>query len=188
MEISYQDYETTTVVYHLTNIEKNTALGLEFNANLVFFDWWESGIQAGINYTQDTFLGVDEKWYQNKRLQYNGSTNNRFTFNNKKDFTAEVNFYYNSRSVQGTFTISQSTSLDFAFRKKVFHDKWELFAIFSDVYRGEKQTVTTKYANQYNYFTDYSDSQNFRIGFKYNIGNQKLSEKNKEQTEEQKRL
>ncbi|MFB9110542.1 TonB-dependent receptor domain-containing protein [Flavobacterium gyeonganense] len=188
MEISYQDYETTTVVYHLTNIEKNTALGLEFNANLVFFDWWESGIQAGINYTQDTFLGVDEKLYQNKRLQYNGSTNNRFTFNKKKDFTAEVNFYYNSKSVQGTFTISQSTSLDFAFRKKIFQDRWELFAIFSDVYRGEKQTVITKYANQYNYFTDYSDTQSFKIGFKYNFGNQKLNEKNRTQTEEQKRI
>jgi hypothetical protein len=188
MEISYQDYETTTVVYHLTNIEKNSAFGLEFNTDLVLFDWWESGIQTGINYTQDTFQGIDEKMYQNKRLQFNGSTNNRFTFNKKKDFTAEANFYYNSPSVQGTFTISQSTSLDFAFRKKIFHGKWELFAIFSDVYRGEKQTVTTNYANQYNYFTDYSDSQNFRIGFKYNIGNQKLNEKNREETEEQKRL
>ena len=137
MEKTYQDYETTTVVYHLTNIERNTALGLEFNANLVLFDWWESGIQTGINYTQDTFLGVDEKLYQNKRLQYNGSNNNRFTFNKKKDFTAEANFYYNSRSVQGTFTISQSTSLDFAFRKKVFHDKWELFAIFRCLSRRE---------------------------------------------------
>jgi hypothetical protein len=188
MEISYQDYKTNTVVYHFTNIEKNAAFGLEFNTNLVLFDWWESGIQTGINYTQDTFQGIDEKIYQNKRLQFNGSTNNRFTFNKKKDFTAEVNFYYNSPSVQGTFTISQSTNLDFSFRKKMLNDKWELFAIFSDVYRGEKQTVTTNYANQYNYFTDYNDSQSFRIGFKYNIGNQKLKEKNREQTEEQKRL
>jgi hypothetical protein len=188
MEISYQDYETTTVVYHLTNIEKNTAIGLDFNTNLTFFDWWESGIQTGLNYTQDTFQGIDKKMYQNKRLQFNGSVNNRFTFNKKKDSTAEANFYYNSPSVQGTFTISQSTRLDFAFRKKIFHEKWEVFALFSDVYRGEKQTVTTNYANQYNYFTDYNDTQSFRIGFKYNIGNQKLSEKTREQTEEQKRL
>ncbi|MEO7976138.1 outer membrane beta-barrel family protein [Flavobacterium sp.] len=188
MEISYQDYETTTVVYHLTNIEKNTAFGLDFNTNLVLFKWWESGIESGINYTQDTFQGIDKKIYQNNCWQFNGSINNRFILNKKKDCTAEANFYYNSPSVQGTFTISQSTSLNFAFRKKAFHEKWEFFALFSDVYRGEKQTVTTNYANQYNYFTDYSDTQNFRIGFKYNIGNQKLSEKNREQTEEQKRL
>jgi hypothetical protein len=188
MEISYQDYETTTVVYHLTNIEKNTSFGLEFNTNLVFFDWWESGIESGINYTQDTFQGIDKKIYQNNCWQFSGSINNRFILNKKKDCTAEVNFYYNSPSVQGTFTISQSSNLDFALRKKAFNDKWEFFALFSDVYRGQKQTVTTNYANQYNYFTDYSDTQNFRIGFKYNIGNQKLSEKNREKTEEQKRL
>lgn len=188
MEISYQDYETTTVVYHLTNIEKNTAFGLDFNTNLVLFNWWESGIETGINYTQDTFQGIDEKIYQNNCWQFNGSINNRFNLNKKKDFTAEANFSYNSPSVQGTFSISHSSRLDFAFRKKAFHDKWEFFVLLSDVYRGEKQTVTTNYANQYNYFTDYSDTQNFRIGFKYNIGNQKLKEKNREQTEEQKRL
>jgi len=161
---------------------------LDFNTNLNLFNWWESGIQTTINYTQDTFQGIDEKMYQNKRLEFYGSINNRFTLNKKKDFTGEINFSYDSPSVQGTFTISQSSSLDFSLRKKVFHDKWEFFAIFSDVYRGQRQTITTKYANQYNYFNDYGDSQSFRVGFKYNIGNQKLNEKNKEQTEEQKRI
>ena len=188
IEISYQDYETSTVIYHFTNIEKNVDLGLDFNTNLNLFNWWESGIQTTINYTQDTFQGIDEKMYQNKRLEFYGSINNRFTLNKKKDFTGEINFSYDSPSVQGTFTISQSSSLDFSLRKKVFHDKWEFFAIFSDVYRGQRQTITTKYANQYNYFNDYGDSQSFRVGFKYNIGNQKLNEKNKEQTEEQKRI
>lgn len=188
MEISYQDYETNTVVYHFTNIEKDIAYGLDFNTNLVFFDWWESGMQAGFNYVEDTFQGIDGGLYENGRWQYSGSMNNRFTLNKKKDFTAEANFYYNSPAVQGTFTISGSSSLHFAFRKKAFKGKWEFYALLSDVYKGQKQRVTTNYANQYTSFKGYDDSQSFRIGFKYNIGNQKLNEKSRSETEEQRRL
>jgi hypothetical protein len=189
MEISYQDYETNNLVYQFTNIEKDYAFGLEFNTNLTLFDWWEAGIQAGMSYVEDSFQGVDGKFYQNGRPTYNASANNRFALNKTKDFNGEVNFYYNSSSVQGTFVFTSTTNLSLALRKKVLKSKGEAYVVFSDIYRGQKQTTATEYGNQYNSFRSYGDTQSFRLGFRYNFGNQKLEGKSKEkQTEEQQRL
>lgn len=188
MEIVYQDYETNTVVYQFTNIDKNYAFGLEFNTNLTFFDWWDAGVQGAFSYVEDRFQGVDGKLYSNGRPTYNFSANNRFALNKKKDFNGEINFYYNSSSVQGTFVFTPTTNLTLALRKKVLKGNGEVYGIFSDVYRGEKLGLSTDYGNQYNKSRYYSDSQNFRLGFRYNFGNQKLKEKTREQTEEQRRI
>lgn len=189
MEISYQDYATNTVVYHYTNIDKNSAYGLDFNTDLALFAWWDSGIQGGVSYQKDQFQGIDGGLYTNARWTYNGSINNRFTLNKASGLTAEVDFYYASPGVQGTFTISSTSSLGASLRKVVLKGKGEFSMILSDLYRGEKQKVTTNYANQYNYFYDYSDTRSIRLAFKYNFGNQTLkSQQNKGKTEEQQRL
>jgi Outer membrane protein beta-barrel family/CarboxypepD_reg-like domain len=189
MEISYQEYDTKMLVYHFTNIKKDFAFGLEFNTNLTLFDFWESGIQAGLSYVEDRFQGRDGNLYKNGKPTYNTSITNRFALNKKKDLNAELNFQYNSSSVQGTFVFSQTSNLSAAIRKKIWEGSGEIYAIISDIYRGEKEKVVTDYANQYNYFKSYGDSQSIRLGFRYNFGNQSLVNKKKEsQTEEQKRL
>ncbi|RKR05668.1 outer membrane receptor protein involved in Fe transport [Flavobacterium sp. 90] len=189
MEISYQDYETNMLVYHFTNIKKDFAFGLEFNTNLTFYDFWESGIQAGLSYVEDRFQGRDGNLYKNGKPTYNTSISNHFVLNKKKELTAELNFQYNSSSVQGTFVFSETSNLSASIRKKIWKSNGEIYAILSDIYRGEKEKVATDYADQYNYFLSYGDSQSIRLGFKYNFGNQKLENKKKEgQTEEQQRL
>ncbi|MFG4005132.1 outer membrane beta-barrel family protein [Flavobacterium aquidurense] len=189
MEISYQEYDTKMLVYHFTNIKKDFAFGLEFNTNLTLYDFWESGIQAGLSYVEDRFQGRDGNLYKNGKPTYNTSISNRFVLNKKKDLNAELNFQYNSSSVQGTFVFSQTSNLSAAIRKKIWAGSGEVYAIISDIYRGEKEKVVTNYADQYNYFKSYGDSQSIRLGFRYNFGNQNLVSKKKEsETEEQKRL
>lgn len=189
MEISYQEYETKMLVYHFTNIKKNYAFGLEFNTNLTLYTFWESGIQAGLSYVEDRFQGIDGNLYKNGKPTYNTSISNRFVLSKKKKLNAELNFQYNSSSVQGTFVFSHTSNLSAAFRKKIWNSNGEIYAIISDIYRGEKEKVVTDYANQYNYFKSYGDSQSIRLGFRYNFGNQGLENKKKEiQTEEQRRL
>lgn len=189
MEISYQEYDTKMLVYHFTNIKKDFAFGLEFNTNLTLYDFWESGIQAGLSYVEDRFQGRDGNLYKNGKPTYNTSISNRFVLNKKKDLNGELNFQYNSSSVQGTFVFSQTSNLSAAIRKKIWEGSGEVYAIISDIYRGEKEKVVTNYADQYNYFKSYGDSQSIRLGFRYNFGNQNLVSKKKEsETEEQKRL
>lgn len=189
MEIAYQDYSTSTNIRQVTNIDKNTALGLDFNTNLEIFPWWQCGLQASAVYLENTFQGVDGNLHVNKKATFSGDTNNRFTLNKKKDFFGELNFSYTSPRVMGTNTISGLSTMSVSFKKQFFQNRAELAFIFSDIYRGEKQTFTTNYANQYASSRDYNDSQSFRIQFRYRFGNQKLAgAKERQTTAEQDRL
>jgi Outer membrane protein beta-barrel family/CarboxypepD_reg-like domain len=189
IEISFQDPTTNTLIYNFTNIEKDEAFGLDFSCNLNLKTWWSIGLNTTFMFTEDTFQGIDKQIYKNNVFGFNSSINQQFTFNKSKNFNGEINFSYNSPSVQGTFDISESSSLQIGLVKKFFDDNFSLALLLSDVYQGERQKVSTNYANQNNYFLDYRDTQSFRINLKYNIGNQKLTNKtNKEKTEEQKRL
>lgn len=189
MEISFQDYETNTVIYRHTNIERKIGYGLDFSANQEIFPWWQFIFSNGISYSKDTFQGGDGNLYHNNIWSYNNNINNRFTLNKKKELSMELNWSYDSPSVQGTFTVTGSSSLSIGIYKKVFNNNGQVAILFSDIYKGQKVRVTTNYANQYNYFDDYGDTQSVRISFKYNLGNQKLKNKNnKEKTEEQQRL
>ncbi|WP_306353647.1 outer membrane beta-barrel family protein [Flavobacterium sp. '19STA2R22 D10 B1'] len=189
MEISYQDYATNTVVYHFTNIDQNQALGLDFSTNLEFFAWWESSINAELSFVEDKFQGIDGGLYKNSKWNFNGNINNRLTLNKAKEFTAEVNLSYRSPSVQGTFTITGRSNLTLAVRKGMLKGKGQLSLIASDIYKGMREKVSTNYANQSNYYDSYSDNRSIRLGFKYDLGNQKLkNQKSKNQTEEQQRL
>lgn len=189
MEISFQDNATNTVVYHFTNIKKDQSFGFDFSSDITAMSWWTIGMQSQVSYTEDSFQGIDGNIYKNNVWGFNGSINQQFNLSKEKDFTAEVNFWYNSPSVQGTFTITGTSSLEMSCRKKFWHKNAEVSLIVSDIYKGEKQKVSTKYADQNNYFYDYSDTRSFRISFKYNFGNQELKNKSaKEKTEEQNRL
>lgn len=189
MDVAYQDYATNTLVRQITNIDKNTAFGLDFNTNLEIFPWWQFGVQASGVYLENTFQGVDGNLYVNKKAAFNGDTNNRFTLNKKKDFFGELNFGYGSPRAIGTFTISGISTMSVSFKKQFFQNRAELALVFSDIYRGEKQTFTTQYANQYASSKDYNDSQSFRVQFRYRFGNQKLAgAKERQTTEEQNRL
>jgi hypothetical protein len=189
MEISFQDYATTTVIYKYTNIKSKVACGLDFNTSFEVYPWLTTSLQAGANYIDDTFQGIDGVTYTNNAFNYSGNINNRLVLNKDRGFGAEVNWFYSSPSVQGTFTISQVSSLSISLNKKVLKSKGEIILLVSDIYKGEKQRVTTNYANQYNYFDDYSDTQSIRLSFKYNFGNQTMkSAPVKQTTEEQDRL
>jgi len=189
MEISFQDYATTTVVYKFTNIKSKVAYGLDFSTEYEIYPWLTTSFQAGLNYIDDTFQGLDGLFYNNNAISYSGSINNRFILNKEKGFNAEVNWFYSSPSVQGTFTISDFSNLSVSLNKKVLKNRGEIIVLVSDIYRGEKQRVTTNYSNQYNYFDDYTDTQSVRVSFKYNFGNQTIKNApQKQTTEEQDRL
>jgi hypothetical protein len=140
-------------------------------------------------YQDNSFQGADGNIQKIDRWTFYGNTNNRFTLNKKKDFFSEVSFFYASPTVQGAYKLGDISSLSVSFRKRFWEGNGELSLIFSDIYKGEKQTTTTSYANQYSRYKTYGDSQSFRIQFRYRFGNQKLEDgRTRQTTEEQNRL
>lgn len=188
LEVMIQDYATNTIISKVTNIDHNFVAGLDFNTNVELKPWWQTGVQISTMYKEDTFQGADGSLYINSIVSFFGYMNHRFTLDKKKTWSAETGFYYASPGVSGAFTFGDMSSLSASFRKTFLKEKAELSFIFSDIYRGEKQTTTVRYANQDRKAYSYNDTQNFRIQFRYRFGNQKLGDKQRQDADEKNRL
>ena len=189
VQISKQDNPNNQIFYQDTNIEKNEAYGLDFSTEMNPKAWWTMGLQTGMGYNNNIFVGVDSNIYKNGVFVYNASVNQTFYINEAKGFTAEMNFRYNSKTVKGSYNVDPKSSLEIGFRKAVLQNKGMVSFMVSDIYKGDIEAASAKYANQNNYYSEYSDTQRFTIDFRYKFGNQKIRQKkDKEKTEEQERI
>lgn len=188
-EVSFQDYATSTTVTRYTNISNNKSAGVEFNTNLQLYPWWEAGTMMTVGYQENSFQGAGGAMQKIDSWVFYGNVNNRLTLNKKKDFLAEVSFFYMSPAINGAYKTSDISSLSGGIVKRFGDGNFELGLILSDIYKGERQTSTINYGNQYARYRSYGDTQSFRVRFRYRFGNQKLGEgKTRQTTDEQNRL
>lgn len=189
MEISFQEPSTNSLIYLFTNIEKGQAYGLSLYKNFQIKPWWSFSLSENLEHNENYFVGADSILYKNKVWNWTSDLSTSFTLDKKRDWTLEFGHQYNSPSIQGTFTISGSSSTYLVMNRKFFSKKLEASLFFNDIFKTSQQKVTTKYANQDNYFLDYTDTQNFIISIKFNFGNQAVKNaKTIEKAEEQDRM
>lgn len=189
MEISFQEPSTNSLIYHFTNIEKGQAYGLSLFKNFQIKPWWSFSLSENLEHNENYFVGVDAILYKNKVWNWSSDLSTSFILNKNSDWKIEVGHQYNSPSIQGTFTISGSSSTYLVMNKKFFSKKLEASLLFNDIFKTSHEKVTTKYANQDNYFLDYGDTRNFIISIKFNFGNQAVKNaKTIEKVEEENRM
>lgn len=189
MEISFQEPSTNSLIYHFTNIEKGQAYGLSLYKNFQLKPWWSFSLSENLEHNENYFVGIDAILYKNKVWNWSSDLSTSFTLDKKNDWTFEVGHQYNSPSIQGTFTISGSSSTYLVMNRKFFSKKLEASLLFNDIFKTSQEKITTKYANQDSYFLDYRDTRNFIISIKFNFGNQAVKNaKTIKKVEEQNRM
>ncbi|WP_106918141.1 outer membrane beta-barrel family protein [Chryseobacterium aurantiacum] len=189
MEISYQEPETNSLIYHFTNIEKGEAFGLSLYKNFQVKPWWNIILSENLEHNENYFKGVDGMLYKNKVWNWESNISTSFTLDKNSDWKMEMGHRYYSPSIQGTFKISGAWSAYFVMNRKFFNKRLEASLIVSDIFRTTGQKIVTKYANQDNYFQDYTDTQGFTLSLKFNFGNQSVKNaKTIKKTSEQDRL
>lgn len=189
IEISFQYPENQSIGYKLTNIDSTKQINVNYATDYTLFKIWSTNIYLSCEFKEDKFRGIDRNIYAQDVFSYYINFNNQFEISKKKNFTANIDFYYASGSVQGNMNLGAQSNCTVGFRKLYWDKKLELSLLFSDIFKGEKQRIVTRYANQNNGFSDYSDTRSVRLGIKFNLGNQLIkTKKQKEQTIEQKRL
>ncbi|WP_027387105.1 outer membrane beta-barrel family protein [Chryseobacterium gregarium] len=174
MEISYQDPSTNNLIYHYTNIEKAQAYGLSLYKNFQIKPWWSLSVSENLEHNENYFIGIDNALYKNKVLNWVSDISTSFTLDKNSEWKLELGHRYNSPSIQGTFRISSSSSAYLVMNKKFFDKKLEASLMFNDIFRTSGEKVSTKYANQDNYFIDYRDTQSVSLSLKFNFGNQSV--------------
>ncbi|MFZ4932034.1 outer membrane beta-barrel protein [Chryseobacterium sp. Mn2064] len=174
MEISYQEPSTNSLIYHFTNIEKGEAFGLNLYKNFQIKPWWNIIVSENLEHNENYFTGIDSMLYKNKVWNWNSTISTSFTLDKNSDWKMEIGHRYYSPGIQGTFRISSNWSAYFVMNRKFFNKRLEGSLIVNDIFRSTRQKVSTKYANQDNYFLDYMDTQGFTLSLKFNFGNQSV--------------
>ncbi|ROH95582.1 outer membrane beta-barrel family protein [Chryseobacterium daecheongense] len=189
MEISLQEPSTNSLIYHYTNIEKGQTFGLSLYKNLKIKPWWNISLSENFEYAENYFIGVDNVLYKNKVWNWFSDVSVVFILDKSSDWKLETGHRYYSPSIQGTFSISGSSSTYLVMNKKFFNKKLEASLLFNDIFRTSREKISTKYANQDNFFMDYRDTQSFTVSLKFNFGNQSVKNtKTIKKVEEQGRM
>jgi len=189
MEISIQNPQTFETVYNYTNIDHGQNLGINFSKSFSIKPFWKLNLFAMGEYQENYFMGTDKILYKNDVFFYNANISSQITLDKAKTWDLNVSYVYNSKTIQGSFDISSSQNTNVIINKKMFAKRLEAGLVFNDIFRTNKNTISTRYADQNQYFKDYRDTQNFMINLKYNFGNQKVKDaKTGRKTDEQNRL
>ncbi|MDP9955955.1 hypothetical protein J2X97_001592 [Epilithonimonas hungarica] len=189
MEISIQNPQTFETIYNYTNIDHGQNLGANFSKSFSIKPYWKLNLFGMGEFQENYFMGTDKILYKNDVFFYNANVSTQITLDKAKTWDLNVSYVYNSKTIQGSFDISSSQRTNIIVNKKMFDKKLEAGLVFNDIFRTDKNIISTRYADQNQYFKDYRDTQYVMINLKYNFGNQKVKDaKAGRKTDEQNRL
>lgn len=180
MEISYQESDTNMLIYHYTNIDKRQLTGVVASYSKQLTPMWSLNSFMYLQKQEDYFYGVDQKPYKNGAFVFGGRFNTSVTFDKTRNWKAMLTYSFYTPTVQGSFRISGYQRTDFIMSRDFGNDRWSASVYVYNIFGSDRQIIKTDYADQYNYFKDYNDTQGFAIGLRYNFGNQKVKYSSKE--------
>jgi len=174
MEISFQNNETNELIYKYTNIRKRELGGFSINKNFELYNSWNLQTDLMGYYHENQFIGIDQQNYRNHVFSFNGRINTNLVIHSKSKWNLQMGFKFFSPTIQGPFQISSFSSTYLTSSRKFFKERFELSLSFLDIFKTEGTKITTRYADQNNYFLDYTDARSVVGTIKYSFGNQSV--------------
>ena len=127
--LSFQDNENQTLRQINQNVESSYSYGLDVTIATSITPFWYVYSYNSVFYEDETFLAEesDIETYTNKVTGFYGYLNNSMTLSRDGSLTAEVSILYLSGFLNGTYKMSETTTLNLGLRKTL----WEGRAILS---------------------------------------------------------
>lgn len=190
MEISIQDNINHQLIYHYTNIKKGQGAGVDLSKSFQLLKNWNLNTQLEGMYNVNYYQGRDLELYRNQVWMANGNISSTFLLNKDVDWNLEIGNTFESPTIQGPFKISGYSSTYLLTNRKFFNKRFEVNLSFMDIFKTEKQRVSSQYADQNNYYNDYRDTRKVNVTLRYHFGNQRIKNNANvpQKTEEQGRL
>lgn len=180
MEISYQEEATNMLIYNYTNIDKRQLAGMMTHYSYQILPRWSISSFLYAQQQEDYFYGVDQQLHKNDAFVFGGRLTTTVNLDQNDNWKAMLTYNFYTPTVQGSFKISGYQRTDFIMSRAFSNKKWSANLYVYNIFGSDRQVIKTQYANQYNYFKDYMDTQGVAIGLRYNFGNQKAKYSSKE--------
>ncbi|HPE83371.1 MAG TPA: TonB-dependent receptor [Aequorivita sp.] len=180
----------------LSSVDANMIKSYQYSFDITYFNslnsWWWMHFNTSSFYLANEFYALQsapETYTNNTFGQYIFLTNH-FTLSKDRSFTADLTGKYISNFVFGNRYFKNQSFVNISFRKDLWNKRASLTLGVDDVFDKLKDMASTsRYYNQDNYFYTNLEYRLFRLGFKYNFGNARLRDNNKQiETDEGDRL
>ena len=142
-------------------------------------------------YLENEFFSVEsaEERYSNDTFGFFAQMYSGLTISEDKTFRSDITLLYISNLISGSYDYKNQFSLSVSFRKSFWNNRASISMGVDDIFDTYNIPVSSKYYNQDNGYFARNESRLFRIGFRYNFGNARLSDnKRSSKTDEGERL
>ncbi len=163
--VTGQNDATNTTFEQPKNLPSLVNYGISFIAQIDYFKWWSGTSFANIFRNE-----YDLEEGRNKQTSFSANTQNSFKI--AKGFGAELNAFYNSKSVYGIITERSYWAISAAFQKSVMNDKGSIKLAINDIFQTNNFQNDTRYQNINMYSRIWIDSRRAILSFTYRFGKQ----------------
>jgi outer membrane receptor protein involved in Fe transport len=168
-QITKQIDSTRTTFVTTENLDSYSNYGINVNVPFAI----EGRVQSSNNFNlyQNRYAGQSTIGYVEKDLMsYNFNSNNRISL--FSGISAEVNFWYNSRNVWGTWLVKPHYSLSGGLSKMFFSERLQVRIILNDLLHTDIIDSKIEYQNINADFRRVYDSQFIRVHVSFKFGTQ----------------
>ena len=146
--------------------------------------WWYSQVATSTYYMENKFFAIKStpETYTNNTLGFFSNVFNRFYLTKDRKFSIDVTYYYLSNMLAGTLEYKNQNRLNISFYKSLWNKRASLIVGVDDVFNTMNIPVTVNYYNQDFWYFPKEENRLFRVTFKYNFGNARLRDNNRNST------
>ena len=189
--LNFQDNDTQT----LRQLDANVISFYQYSLDFIYYtplkDWLYFSAVTSTFYLENEFLALEsvEETAVNNTFGFYAQMYGGLTLSKDQSFTSDVTLLYISNLISGSSEFNNVFNFSVSFRKSFWNKRASVSAGVDDIFNTNNVPVTTKYLNQDNSYFAQPESRLFRVSFKYNFGNFRLSDNNRtKKTDENDRL
>ena len=166
------------------NIDYSRQFSFDFSAPLSISSGWFMYILTSAFYLEDRFLALESNnaLVKNSTEGFYGQLYNGITLNKEGDLNLDLIYVYLSNYIQGSYSFKNQHYLNLSLRKEMWKEKGVLTLGVDDVFNTKNIPVHSTYLNQDNGYFARPETRQCYISFRYNFGNFRLQDNNRNTT------
>lgn len=146
------------------------------------FKWWSVNLNATVFYINAKGI-VNNAPYTISTVAFMPDLYSRITL--KKGYSIEVNAFYLSPFLEGTFYTKARSNVNVAIKKTFLEEKLSVALAFKDIFWGQIRTTTSDYQNQHSSGRQTFDTRRVNVSVNYNFGKLKVEQRKVKDAEPQ---
>jgi hypothetical protein len=161
--------EGKVTILNQGNLARSRSVTLSVNAQLNPFTWWSANISASV--LQQKVMGVGSNSdFNSDAFSGQANINNQFKLN--KGWSAELSGFYNTKNIEGQFTIAPFGQVSAGIARQVLKGKGSLKLNVRDIFFTQVIKGDIRYGNVREHFVQMHDSRVVNLAFTWRFGKQ----------------